>query len=146
VYILAIISLSQLSFVIAFHECLNQEAAPFGIKPILFEPGYFRTGVFRQSALKWDSSNYVSELDEARTGMKDFVSGAHENQPGDPKKMVQLIIDVVNGEGVAKGKEIPLRLPVGRDSLEAVRSRCEKTLELVKDWEDVICSTDFEVA
>jgi hypothetical protein len=36
------------------------------------------------------------------------------NQPGDLKKAVELMIDLVIGEGCAAGKMVPLRLPIGR--------------------------------
>ena len=134
----------MLTPILAFTEALALETAPFGIQSILLEPGFFRTSVFSKDNLKWDTSNLTSELDEARAGMQDFVYGSHEKQRGDAKKFVQLMIELVNGEGAAKEKEMPLRLPVGMDSLEAVRARCEKTLELCKEWEDVICSTDVD--
>jgi len=59
------------------------------------------------------------------------------NQPGDPKKVVKLMIDLV------KGETVPLRLPIGRDTREAVKTTCEGMLKAMEEWKDVIDSTDF---
>jgi hypothetical protein len=59
------------------------------------------------------------------------------NQPGDPKKAVKLMIDLV------KGETVPLRLPIGRDTGEAVKTTCEEMLKAMEEWKDVIDSTDF---
>ncbi|KUJ11125.1 uncharacterized protein LY89DRAFT_722981 [Mollisia scopiformis] len=66
------------------------------------------------------------------------------NQPGDPQKAVNMMIDVVKGEGVTEGKEMPDRLPLGRDVLGKIRERYQRHLEVCEEWEGVICSTDFE--
>ena len=39
-------------------------------------------------------------------------------QKGDPRKRVEIVIDVVKRGGVAKGKETPLRLLRGNDCFE----------------------------
>jgi len=57
---------------------------------------------------------------------------------------VNIMVDVVKGEGVAKGKELPDRLPLGRDCLESVREIYTKHLQLCDEWESVIVSSDFE--
>ena len=53
------------------------------------------------------------------------------------------MIDVIKGEGVAKGKEMPPRLPLGTDALEVIRSKCLATLKVCDEWEQTIKSTDF---
>ena len=54
------------------------------------------------------------------------------------------MIDVVRGEGMARGREMPVRLPLGRDGLKVVRAKCEETLRVCGEWEDLIGSTDLE--
>ena len=65
------------------------------------------------------------------------------NQPGDPKRGVEVMIDVIKGEGVAKEKDMPPRLPLGTDALEVIRSKCLATLKICDEWEAMIKSTDF---
>jgi hypothetical protein len=65
------------------------------------------------------------------------------NQPGDPKKAVEVMLDVVKGEGVAASKALPERLPLGADALGKIRKKCVDTLAICNEWEDVICNTDI---
>jgi hypothetical protein len=65
------------------------------------------------------------------------------NQPGDPKKAVGLMIDPVKGEGCADGKTVPLRLPIGQDAREVIKTTCEEMLKTMEEWKDVIDRTDF---
>ena len=53
-------------------------------------------------------------------------------------------MDVIRGEGMAKGKQMPIRMPLGSDGLEVVRRKCRETLEVLEEWEEVIRSTDYE--
>ena len=64
-------------------------------------------------------------------------------QPGDPKKLVQVILDVVRGEGVAQGRELPLGLPLGSDCYSAINDTLARTASVLNQWEDVIKGTDF---
>jgi hypothetical protein len=64
-------------------------------------------------------------------------------QPGDPDKGVNVVLDVVRGEGLAEGKVFPTALSLGSDSYNGVKEECEKTLARLEDWKDVSESTDF---
>lgn len=64
-------------------------------------------------------------------------------QRGDPKKLAEILVDVVKQEGRATGKGIPERLPLGEDAVQLIREKCERTLKLLKEWEEISCSTDF---
>ena len=65
-------------------------------------------------------------------------------QPGDPEKLVKIMVDLVKGEGFAKGRSIPLRIPIGRDCVEDVKERCEETLRGLEEWQEVMTSTDMD--
>ncbi|KAF4633900.1 hypothetical protein G7Y89_g4219 [Cudoniella acicularis] len=56
----------------------------------------------------------------------------------------KIMIDVVKGEGVAEGKELPERLPLGPDVLAKARDRYTKYLELCTEWGGVVMSTDID--
>ncbi|KAH6662094.1 hypothetical protein B0J14DRAFT_444661, partial [Halenospora varia] len=72
-----------------------------------------------------------------------FVQQMNGNQPGDPQKAVSIMIDLVKGEGVAEGKEVPSRLPLGSDIFEKLKDKYTRELEICKEWESVIKSTDL---
>ena len=65
------------------------------------------------------------------------------HQLGDPEKLVQVVLDVVRGEGVALGRELPLSLPLGSDTFNTIQETLCRTDKVLEDWEDVIKSTDF---
>lgn len=46
-------------------------------------------------------------------GLTEMFKSMDGNQPGEPRKGIERMIDVVRQEGVAKGKEIPVCLPLG---------------------------------
>ncbi|CAL8574729.1 hypothetical protein XPA_000682 [Xanthoria parietina] len=126
----------------AYTENLQIELAPFNIRSIVFEPGHFRTSIISPTNR---TESYSSHPDYAPTleMLRAHFDGNDGNQPGDPKKGVELMIDVVKGEGLAKGKEMPPRLPMGSDALEVVRKKCWETLKTCDEWEKAIKSTDF---
>ncbi|KAF2492811.1 putative hydroxybutyrate dehydrogenase [Lophium mytilinum] len=126
-----------------FHECLSASVAHLGIKSIIFEPGFFRTQVFHPDNTKYQPSD-IGDYDALRAETTQFLQGIQGSQTGDPKKGIKVMIDVVKGEGVAAGKAMPERMPVGADALGAIRKKCEDTLAICKEWEEVITSTDFE--
>ncbi|MCJ1432022.1 hypothetical protein MMC27_001378 [Xylographa pallens] len=124
-------------------SCLRSELAPFNIATLLVEPGNFRTDIMDPKRMKTNPTtigDYVTLSDEVLEGCVAETG----SQPGDPRKGVERIIDVVKGEGMAKGKKMPERLPLGRDALEGIREKCEETLRLCDQWEDLISSTDYQ--
>lgn len=70
------------------------------------------------------------------------LSQEDQNQRGDPVKLVEIIVDLVRREGIAAGREIPFRLPLGLDVYDDMKAKCEETLKLLEEWKDVIRSTD----
>jgi NAD(P)-dependent dehydrogenase (short-subunit alcohol dehydrogenase family) len=125
-------------------EVLQQETAASGVKNILFEPGYYRTKVFGGENMKWAAAG-KPELDQFQDAIKTEVMAIDGAQPGDPAKAAERMVDVVRGEGVAAGREIPLRMPIGADAMETIRKKCLETLRVIDEWEGVLGSTDFDV-
>ncbi|KAI4260723.1 MAG: hypothetical protein LQ352_000115 [Teloschistes flavicans] len=123
-------------------ECLADELAPFNIRTLLVEAGMFRTDLFAEGNRKSEPpaiEDYASIHKKQAQG----VAAIHGKQAGDPKKAVERILDVVRGEGVAEGRSMPKRLPLGKDTLGIIRTKCEETLKLCEEWEGVATSTDF---
>jgi hypothetical protein len=90
------------------------------------------------------AENHVSDYDEMRKGLTEFLHGADGNQPGDPEKGIKVMIDVIKGEGVAEGKKWTERLPLGPDALDAMRNASDGYLAICNEWKDVVSSTNFE--
>ena len=65
-------------------------------------------------------------------------------QKGDTEKGVARIYDVVTGEGMGKGQEKWLRLPIGSDCFERGTKALQTKLDNLKALEEVARSTDFD--
>ena len=70
------------------------------------------------------------------------VQSVEGRQGGDPVECVERMIDVVKLDGMAAGRRMPKRLPLGRYAMDCVKAKCLDTLRLCEEWEDVICSTE----
>lgn len=77
-------------------------------------------------------------------GLKSLIASMPGNQPGDVKKGVKVMIDVLTQDGLAKDKKIPERVPIGPDAVQIVRDSCKSMLQACDEWGDVITSTDLE--
>ena len=64
-------------------------------------------------------------------------------QPGDPKKGVEVMLDVIRGEGIAAGRPTPLVLGLGSDISNTIKEVCDDKLKQLEEWKDVMHSTDF---
>lgn len=92
--------------------------------------------------MKTAPSNISDYTDFSKT-LVDNLAKENQAQPGNPAKLVEIIFDLVRGEGIGEGKEIPFRLPLGTDVFDDIKAKCEETLMLLKEWESTIKSTDF---
>ena len=124
-------------------ECLQKEIVSFGVENILFEPGYFRTEIHKEGNIKIEPLS-IPEYSEVYGMMVAGIDAFRGKLPGDPRKAAERILDVVRREGMATGKKIPLRLPLGPDALEQVRNKCLETLKILEEWESVIVSTNMD--
>jgi hypothetical protein len=126
-----------------WYDCLKQETAHLNIRSIIFELGFFRTNIIRPAHIKF-RRNQITDYDGIRNMVGEFVHGMGGNQPGDPVKAVKVMMDIVRGEGVAEGKVVPQRLPLGPDTLGTMRKKAVTNLTICNEWEDVIRGTNID--
>ncbi|MGN8080079.1 oxidoreductase [Variovorax sp. 22077] len=118
-------------------EALAQEVAPFGIKVLIVEPGQFRT----QLAGSGMRHMPVIEAYQPVVGAtREFAHSMHNTQAGDPRKAAVAIAKALQAENT------PLRLPLGGDSVDAVRAHAQAMLKDLEAWEALSRSTDFDPA
>ncbi|CVL07617.1 related to ketoreductases [Fusarium mangiferae] len=123
-------------------ECLSKELAIFapGLNVLIVEPGYCRTPVFNKIQ---HVDARVPEYAQFNEAVRQAEAALTENSPGDPEKAVARMIELVKGTGFAEGKTQPLRVPLGSDSWSRVKSKCEETLEICREWEELAKSVDI---
>ncbi|KAL1600768.1 hypothetical protein SLS60_007156 [Paraconiothyrium brasiliense] len=128
------------------HDALLQEGKPFNIRSLMFEPGVCRTEVSKNATqfLGTAPKKEVEELAPMRNFLTALNAALQGNEVGDPKKVVKVMVDFVRGEGVAEGKEVPDRLPIGSDALIAVQPKQDAIRKQWEEWKDVILSTDCD--
>jgi NAD(P)-dependent dehydrogenase (short-subunit alcohol dehydrogenase family) len=110
-------------------QALHDEVAPFGIRTMIVEPGAFRTGLFRPDAAY--QSQPMPEYAQTVGPTRDYVSGGHGLQPGDPAKAAQAILAALEAD------EPPLRLVLGGDAIDNIRARLDQLTGELARWEEV---------
>jgi len=106
-------------------EALTPEVAPFGIRTMLVEPGFFRTEL-----LTPQSTNYArSTIDDYAERTAATVAGWSSmdgKQGGDPAKLADALVQLAGLD------EPPLRFPAGADAVATFEQRAE-TLRAAAD-------------
>lgn len=139
-------------------ETLHEEISPLGLRSTCIDLGYFRTSLLGDGQRvpykpRIDDYKPITEKAEASLQGKarlhyietDHIcpSAANGKQLGSPEKGVNVIIDVVKNEGIAKGKAFPTSLALGSDCYEVVKTASENNLKRLEEWKNVSFSTDF---
>jgi NAD(P)-dependent dehydrogenase (short-subunit alcohol dehydrogenase family) len=102
-------------------ESLAPEVAPFGIRTMLVEPGFFRTELLSDESTKWP----VASIDDyAETTRQTVAAWKQMNglQGGDPAKLAKALIALAGSE------EPPLRWPAGGDAVETFEKKGRELL------------------
>ena len=97
-------------------ESLAQEIAPFGIRTMLVEPGFFRTELLTDQSTVWPEASiddYAEKTRETVAGWKK-MNGV---QGGDPAKLAKALVQLA---GLA---EPPLRWPAGADAVATLEQK-----------------------
>jgi NAD(P)-dependent dehydrogenase (short-subunit alcohol dehydrogenase family) len=119
-------------------ESLTPEIAPFGIRTMLVEPGFFRTQL-----LTTDSTTYAkASIDDYAERTRDTVaawSGMNGKQSGDPAKLASAIVQL------AALKEPPARFAGGADALQAFEAKANALLAQADAHRDLSCSLTYDV-
>ncbi|WP_231497268.1 SDR family oxidoreductase [Arthrobacter sp. MA-N2] len=99
-------------------ESLAPEIAPFGIRTMLVEPGFFRTELLTPESTSYAEStisDYAERTEQTVTAWK-AMNGL---QGGDPAKLADALIQL------AKLEQPPLRFAAGADAVETFEQRAK---------------------
>lgn len=75
--------------------------------------------------------------DNLREKTQKFFKSINGTQPNDPEKAAEVIVDIVQGTGIAKGRPWPSYLVLGEDGEADVRAKCNKLIANLDEWIDV---------
>jgi NAD(P)-dependent dehydrogenase (short-subunit alcohol dehydrogenase family) len=118
-------------------ETLEAEGKAFGIKATLVYPGYFRTDFLSSGSIK-TPQNPIYDYQEARKSENFHLNEINGNQPNDPEKAADALIQM------AKEENPPLHLFLGADALEMVEQKINTIEVEVEKWKSTSLSTAFK--
>ncbi len=116
---------------------LAVELAPLGIHVTAVAPGLFTTN-FLSAESYVEAQTIIDDYQETVGSMRHGVDTLHRNQPGDPKKLAQVIIQLANTD------RPPLHLPVGKDAIAFYQNNAAKMAAEIEAWLTVATSTDHD--
>jgi NAD(P)-dependent dehydrogenase (short-subunit alcohol dehydrogenase family) len=117
---------------------LAAELSSFNIKVTALEPGLFTTDFLSGGSFK-KSEVIIDDYETTAVGhIRSGVASFHGNQPGDPKKLGAVVVQLVQAENP------PMHLPIGADSLENYRTNAKQLAEDIEAWKDVSVTTDHK--
>jgi NAD(P)-dependent dehydrogenase (short-subunit alcohol dehydrogenase family) len=120
-------------------ESLTPEVAPFGIRTMLVEPGFFRTELLTE-----ESTNYPEpSIDDYAEKTKQTVTawkGMNGLQGGDPAKLAKTLIQLASQD------EPPLRWAAGADAIGTFEQKAQNLLAQADAYRELSSSLAFEEA
>jgi NAD(P)-dependent dehydrogenase (short-subunit alcohol dehydrogenase family) len=114
-------------------ESLTPEVAPFGIRTMLVEPGFFRTDLLEDTSTTWPKPSIDDYAERTRETVVAW-QGMSGKQGGDPAKLANGLIEV------ARLDAPPLRWVAGSDAVEAVEHKARTLLSQVDAHRDLSIS------
>lgn len=97
-------------------------------------PGWGDFTVLQSSLLK--ASDYAATVGN----MRNFATQVNHKQPGSAVKLAQAILKL------AHSQKPPVHLPLGKDTLKFFGEKMDRFNAEIKEWNEVITSTDHEDA
>ena len=97
-------------------ESLTPEVAPFGIRTMLVEPGFFRTELLSTASTTYAQPTVDDYAEQTRETVEAWKS-MDGQQGGDPAKLADALVKL------AELKEPPLRFAAGADAVQALETK-----------------------
>jgi NAD(P)-dependent dehydrogenase (short-subunit alcohol dehydrogenase family) len=102
-------------------ESLTSEVAPFGIRTMLVEPGFFRTELLTQDSTRYAEPAIDDYAERTRQTVTAWT-GMNGQQGGDPAKLARALVQL------ADSAEPPLRWAAGADAVAALEQKAHDLL------------------
>jgi NAD(P)-dependent dehydrogenase (short-subunit alcohol dehydrogenase family) len=102
-------------------ESLTPEVAPFGVRTMLVEPGFFRTELLTPESVTYAGPS-IGDYAERTEQTVAAWNGMNGRQAGDPAKLASALVQLVGLD------EPPLRWAAGADAVEVVENKAKDLL------------------
>jgi NAD(P)-dependent dehydrogenase (short-subunit alcohol dehydrogenase family) len=103
-------------------ESLTPEIAPFGIRTMLVEPGFFRTALLTPESTKFAEpsiDDYAERTQQTISAWKEM----NGRQGGDPAKLASALVQLATQD------EPPLRFAAGADAVQVIERKARELLD-----------------
>ncbi|MCM3870611.1 MAG: SDR family oxidoreductase [Pyrinomonadaceae bacterium] len=120
-------------------ESLTPEVAPFGIRTMLVEPGFFRTELLTEESTNYPEpsiDDYAEKTMQTVTAWK----GMNGLQSGDPAKLAKVLIQLAGQD------QPPLRWAAGADALGTFELKAKLLLAQADAYRELSSSLAFDQA
>ena len=105
-----------------FMEGLATEIAPFRIKTMLVEPGFFRTELLTPQSTRYAEPSIDDYADRTAATIEAW-QGMDGKQGGDPAKLADALVSLASGDTP------PLRFAAGADAIELFETKAQTLLD-----------------
>ncbi|MEA2842786.1 MAG: hypothetical protein QOJ69_457 [Actinomycetota bacterium] len=102
-------------------ESLSPEVAPFGIRTMLIEPGFFRTELLENSSTTWPEPS-IGDYGERTRQTVAAWQGMNGKQGGDPAKLAAALVQLASRD------DPPARWAAGADAVATVEQKARTLL------------------
>jgi NAD(P)-dependent dehydrogenase (short-subunit alcohol dehydrogenase family) len=120
-------------------ESLTPEVAPFGIRTMLVEPGFFRTELLTPESTKYAEPSIEDYAERSRRTVAAW-SGMNGRQGGDPARLAGALIRLAGQD------EPPLRFPAGADAVATIEQKAQTLLAQAGAYRDLSGSLAYDDA
>src|SRR4051812_29263944 len=114
-------------------ESLTPEVAPYGIRTMLVEPGFFRTDLLTPESTSYAQpsiDDYIERTKQTVTAWK----GMNGQQGGDPAKLATTLVQLVSSD------EPPLRWAAGADAVAAFENKGQTLIKQADAYRELSSS------
>ncbi len=121
-------------------ESLRFDVAPYGIRTLSVEPGFFRTELLVEGAsTMWPELSIADYADRTARTIAAW-KGMNGQQGGDPAKLAAALVTL------SDSGELPLRFVAGADAMAAVEANLKAIQEQIDAHRDLSASLAFDDA
>lgn len=86
----------------------------------------------------------IKDYQEVDQKTKSFFLALDGKQPNDPDRGMDVVVDVVRGEGRAAGKPFPLWLALGADAVRDIRAKAVRIVESIDTYQDLSVAVGYD--
>ena len=103
-------------------ESLTPEVAPYGIRTMLVEPGFFRTDLLTPESTSYAQPSIDDYLERTKQTVTAW-NAMNGQQGGDPAKLATALVELVGSD------EPPLRWAAGADAVAAFEAKAQTLIK-----------------